>query len=376
MNHYRRALHVIGGGEFGGAEQHIIQLLSLLPRYGYIGRVVCFYEAEFSERLRKQGIEVEVLAHGRFDLRLLTSLKQIFMKEQPDIIHTHGVKANFFSRLAARKLPIPLVTTIHSILRYDYQNQLAFFVASNMEKRTRGLNNQFIAISRSIEDTLLFEGVPNEKISLVHHGIDFDLYASGQGDKLREELALPKEAYLIGVVSRLVEAKGIEYVLQAMPTILRDQPSAHLVIVGAGPYEQTLKKMSVELSIQDHVHFLGFRKDIPDCLHSFQCFVSGSLSEGLGLNVLEAMAASIPVVVTGVGGILDFVEDEVNGLLVPLRSSTDIAIKILTLMQNDQLAQQLTEQAVKRVKTDFSLDSMGRKTADVYQKIISKNKRK
>lgn len=371
MEQTRRALHVIGGGEFGGAEQHIIQLLSLLPRFGYTGKVVCFYEAEFSQTLRKQGIEVEVLQHGRFDLRLLSSLKQIFLNEQPDIIHTHGVKANFFGRLAAKKLAIPLVTTVHSILRYDYQNELAFFVASNMEKWTRHLNDQFIAISYSIEDSLLEQGVPKDRISIVHHGIDFDLYSNGKS-KLREELSLPADAYLIGVVSRLVEMKGIEYVLEAMPTILRDKPTAHLIIVGTGPHEQALKKLSADLSIEDHVHFVGFRKDIPDCLHSFQCFASASLSEGLGLNVLEAMAASVPVVVTGVGGILDFTENEVNGLIVPLKSSTDIAIKILTLIQDEPMANQLASNAVKRVKRDFSLESMGKKTAEVYNKFVLK----
>jgi len=371
MNQYRRALHVIGGGEFGGAEQHIIQLLSLLPHYGYMGKVVCFYEAEFSQTLRKQGIEVEVLQHGRFDFRLLSSLKRIFSMEKPDVIHTHGVKANFFGRLAAKNLEIPLVTTVHSILRFDYQNNLAFLVASNMEKWTRPLNDQFIAISHSIEESLLNEGVPQDKISIVHHGIDFDRYSSGKSI-LREELSLPEDAYMIGVVSRLVEAKGIEYVLEAMPMILKDKPTAHLIIVGTGPYEQHLKKLTADLEIQDHVHFIGFRKDIPDLLHSFQCFVSASLSEGLGLNVLEAMAASVPVVVSGVGGILDFTEDEVNGLLIPLRSSTDIAIKILTLMQDDDLSRQLVHNAVERVKTHFSLDSMGKKTADVYQKLIDK----
>lgn len=372
MNQYRRALHVIGGGEFGGAEQHIIQLLSLLPDYGYIGKVVCFYEAEFSRTLRKQGIEVEVLQHGRFDFRLLSSLKQIFSREQPDVIHTHGVKANFFGRLAAKDLDIPLVTTVHSILRFDYKNNMAFLVASTMEKWTRPLNGQFIAISHSIEESLLSEGVSQDKISIVHHGIDFERYSTGKAT-LRDEFSLPADAYLIGVVSRLVEAKGIEYVLEAMPTILKDKPNAHLIIVGTGPYEPNLKKLTADLNIQEHVHFVGFRKDIPDCLHSFQCFVSASLSEGLGLNVLEAMAASVPVVVSGVGGILDFTEDEVNGLLIPLRSSTDIAIKILTLMEDEELSRQLVHCAVERVQTDFSLDSMGRKTANVYEKLIDRN---
>ncbi|RXT14642.1 glycosyltransferase [Ammoniphilus sp. CFH 90114] len=370
MEQNRTVVHVIGGGEFGGAEQHILQLLTLLPHYGLKGKVVCFYEAGFSHELRNRGIEVEVLKFDRFDFRLLSGLREVFEREQPLIIHTHGVKANFFGRLAARKFPhIPLVTTIHSLLRFDYTNQLAYFFAYRMEKWTRSFTDRFIAVSRSIADYLQEEGIESKKISVIHHGIDVDQFSQGKA-VLRDELGLSPDDYLIGVVSRLVKIKGMDYAISAMPKILQANPRAHLVIVGSGPEEAELKAAVEQHHVTGHVHFVGFRKDIANCLHSFDCFVSASLSEGLGLNILEAMAASLPVVVTGVGGVIDFTQDRKNGLLIEPQSSEDIAIKVIELMNNPGFAKSLAEEAFRQVEQSFSLHAMLTNTVRLYEQIL------
>ncbi|MEW9670775.1 glycosyltransferase [Ammoniphilus sp. 3BR4] len=370
MEQNRTVVHVIGGGEFGGAEQHILQLLSLMPQYGFKGKVVCFYEASFSKELRNRGIEVEVLKFDRFDFRLFTGLREVFLREKPHIIHTHGVKANFFGRLAARKFPqIPLVTTIHSLLHFDYTNQLAYFFAYRMEKWTRAYNDHFIAVSQSIAEYLREDGVKAEKLSVIHHGIDVDLFSKGS-PVLRDELGLSDDDYLIGIVSRLVKIKGIDYAISSMPSILQANSRAHLIIVGSGPEEEELKALAEKLGIREHVHFVGFRKDIANCLHSFDCFVSASLSEGLGLNILEAMAASRPVAVTGVGGVLDFTEDRENSLIIETRSSEDLAKHVIELMNNPDFAQRLAEEAHRQVKQSFSLDAMLTNTVRLYEQIL------
>ncbi|WP_134699950.1 glycosyltransferase [Ammoniphilus sp. YIM 78166] len=373
MDHNRTVIHVIGGGEYGGAEQHILQLLNLLPNYGFKGKVICFYEAAFSKELRKRGIEVEVLAFDRFDFRLLTGLRDAFERDRPHIIHTHGVKANFFGRLAARKvIDIPLVTTVHSLLRFDYTNQLAYFFASRMEKWTRTISDHFIAVSSSIARSLEEDGVSAEKISVVHHGIDVDYFAQGS-PVLRQELGLSEGSYCIGIVSRLVKIKGIEEAIRALPLILEANPDAHLVVVGAGPEEGALKALVEQLNLGSHVHFAGFRKDIANCLHSFDCLVSASHSEGLGLNILEAMAASVPVVVTGVGGILDFTQDRENGLMFEKGSSRDLADKVIEVMNNPELAENLAKEALRRVQESFSLDTMLRNTARLYEHLLEES---
>src|SRR5690606_19110357 len=202
---------------------------------------------------------------------------------------------------------IPLVTTVHSLLRYDYTNKLAYAGASWVERSTRRWNRHFIAVSGAIRESLLAEGVPADQVTVVHHGIDAAQFASAQA-VARKALGVPEDAFVIGAVTRLVQIKAIDTMLHALKRVRERKPDAHLVVVGAGPEEAALKRLAVQLGIDGAVHFAGFRRDIAACLQSFDCFLSASLSEGLGLNVLDAMAAGVPVVATGVGGILDIVE--------------------------------------------------------------------
>lgn len=370
MEHKLKVTHVIGGGEFGGAEQHIIQILALMPKHQVLGKVICFYEAGLSQALRERGVDVEVLEYGRFDLRTFFALRKSFKRDKPDIIHTHGVKANFLARLACRGLKkAKLVTTVHSLLEFDYPEKSAYFFASLMEKSTRSMNHHFIAVSHPIKDSLVQDGVLSLDITVVHHGIDTNRYGQGL-DILRKELSLPLNTYMIGAVTRLVKIKGMEHLVDAMPLILKENALACLVIVGNGPEEESLKKQVAQLGISDRVFFLGFREDIPDCLHSFDCFVSASFSEGLGLNILEAMAADVPVVVTKVGGIVDFMRDRENGLLVMPGSSSDLAAKVIEMMDHRNFAKKLADEGRYRVHTQFPLDSMATNTIHVYEKLL------
>jgi glycosyltransferase involved in cell wall biosynthesis len=365
-------IHVIGGGEFGGAEEHIIRLMARLPEHGVRGKVVCFYEAGLSQTLREMGVEVEVLSYGRFDMRLISGLRRLFERDRPHVIHTHGVKANFFTRLAARGLreAPPLVTTVHSLLRYDYLNPLAYLGAHWMETKTRRWNRHFIAVSRSIRDSLIAEGAAEQDITVVHHGIDYERFAAAEGS-LRAEYGIPDDAFVIGAVTRLVKIKAMDDLIRAMPRIVRERPDAKLVLVGSGPEEDALKKLAWDQGVEEHVIFAGFRRDIPACMHSFDVFVSASLSEGLGLNVLEAMAAARPVVATGVGGILDLIEDEVNGLLVMTKLSGDLADAVLDLMRRPDKAARLAQAAAEHVREHFSLEAMARNTVRVYDRLLA-----
>ena len=375
-----KVIYVIGGGEFGGAEKHILDLVSEIRQHGVEGKVICFYEAEFSQALRDRGIEVIVLDYGRFDARLARGLRRVFREEKPDLIHTHGVKANFFSRLAARDLEdVPLVTTVHSLLRFDYENYLSYRVASWMERVTRRYNSHYIAVSRPIGESLLDEHIPPEQLTVVHHGIDVDRFRPAEaGDEemlarrraMRAEWGVPDDAYVIGSVGRLVRLKGIDYAIRAMTQVVLAEPRAHLVIIGQGPEEARLRALTGELGLERHVTFGGFRNDIPDCMRAFDCFVSPSQSEGLGLNILEAMATRLPVVITSVGGIRDYALEGVNARIVKTCSSEDLADKLIQVIRAPDRAASLAATARQFVVSHFSMQSMGLRTLGVYRRLL------
>ena len=187
--------------------------------------------------------------------------------------------------------------------------------------------------------------------------------------ELRAAWGVPKDAYVIGSVGRLVRIKGVDYAIRAMPDILRANAKAHLVIIGSGREEAALKQLAAELGVTRHVTFAGFRRDIADCMRAFDCFVSASLSEGLGLNVLEAMASGLPAIVTGVGGILDFTEHEVNGLIIEPCSSEQLAEAVIRLMEEPETAARLAERRGSASSVN-SLERMGQRTAAIYRKLL------
>ncbi|NGQ94435.1 glycosyltransferase [Brevibacillus sp. SYP-B805] len=373
-----RILHVIGGGEFGGAEQHILNLLSSFPKDALEVGVVCFYDSAFAAQLRKAGIPVAALTrYGRFDLRLVSGLRRTFQEYQPDIIHTHGVKANFFSRLAARGICRTLLTTVHSNLRYDYVNPLAYLIVSLMERSTRRLNNHYIAVSDAIGEILRKEGVPPQAISLIYNGIDMGPFRQRERraddrSRLFAEWGIDPDAFVFGSVARLVPVKGLSFLLQAFALFLQENTSRpyRLVLVGDGPERMTLQQQAEELGILPLVTFAGFRRDIPTCLHAFDAFVHSSLYEGLGYTIIEAMASEIPVVATNAGGVKELVKPEETGLLVEPGNARALADAMHRLAADADLRTRLTAQALQLVERTFTIEQMADRTLALYHALL------
>ncbi|MBO8164471.1 MAG: glycosyltransferase [Brevibacillus sp.] len=382
MNSKTRVLHVIGGGEFGGAEQHILNLLSSIPQDEFAAQVVCFYDSVFAGKLRDAGIPVVVLnQYGRFDIRLLGGLKQVMRSYQPDIVHSHGVKANFFARLAARGSGSAVLTTVHSYLRYDYVQPLAYLIVSLMEKLTRPLSHHFIAVSTAIQDILHKEGIAREKVSLIYNGINIKPFrCTGQREvnrtRLRSEWGIPEDAFVYGTVARFVPVKGLSYMIEAFAQAAKRLAplSARLVMIGDGPERSLLEETAERLGVREQVVFTGFRSDIPACLHTFDAFVMSSLHEGLAYTVLEAVASEVPIVATAVGGIKEFVEPERTGLLVPSASADQLAQAMQRIAEDADLRAELAAAAFYKLKQSFTIEQMTAQTVALYRSLTAKRR--
>ncbi|MBG9568559.1 glycosyltransferase [Brevibacillus agri] len=373
-----RVLHVIGGGEFGGAEQHILNLVTTFPAEEVDVAVVCFYDSLFAEKLRAAGIKVIALNQfGRFDIRLLQALRRTFLAFGPAIIHTHGIKANFFSRLAALGMKVPLLTTVHSSLRYDYAGALAYAIVSMMERSTRHWNRHYIAISGAIADVLREQGVKSSAISVIYNGMDLSPY---QQDQLREsdrsrfraEWNVPQDAFLFGTVARFVPVKGLPILLDAFHALVQDKAaSPYLVLIGDGSERPALEAKVQELGLAERVRFAGFRQDIPACLHAIDGFVHSSLYEGLGYTIIEAMAAKVPVVASNVGGVKEFVFHERTGLVVEPNDSAALARAMEQLWTSPQLRETLAQNALEKVEATFTIQQMTAQILSLYRKLLS-----
>ncbi|WNC16549.1 glycosyltransferase [Brevibacillus brevis] len=372
-----RVLHVIGGGEFGGAEQHILNLVSTFSKEDVEAAVVCFYDSLFASKLREAGITVYALNQfGRFDLRLLRALRDTFHAFDPAIIHTHGVKANFFSRLASRGMGVPLLTTVHSSLRYDYASPLAYAIVSLMERGTRHWNRHYIAISEALAAILREQGVPARDISVIYNGMDLSPYrqsATRAADRarLRAEWGIAEDAFLFGTVARFVPVKGLPVLVDAFAELVQGmQTPPSLVLVGDGPERARLEQQVRERGLEALVRFAGFRQDIPACLNACDAFVHSSFYEGLGYTIIEAMASEVPVVASNVGGVKEFVFDEQTGLVVDPGDHAALSKAMARLQQSADLRQSMVKQAVEKVESSFTIEEMTKQIVSLYRQLL------
>ncbi|HAA89289.1 MAG: Glycosyl transferase [Thermoanaerobacterales bacterium 50_218] len=367
-----KVVHIIGGGEFGGAEQHVLQLVKRLSSYGISSQVVCLFGAPFYQILEDAGIPAQVVEmHGRCDLGAVFRLARLLRKIRPQVVHTHGVRANLVGRLAARVAGVPsVVTTVHSVLEHDYPSPFSRLVNSLTEKVTSSMTDRFIAVSGFIRDYLVAAGIPEQKVEVIYNGIDPGTWRQWEGDaSFRESLGIAPDAPLIGIVARLHPVKGHRYFLEAAREVVREVPQARFLIVGSGFYWRQIDSMIAEFGLGEHCLRTGFQQEVGKVYAALDVLVISSLSEGFGLTALEALALGKPVIATRVGALPEILGDGECGILVPPADSGALARALLDLLQNPDLARRLAERGRKRVLGVFSIEKTVAATARLYRSL-------
>lgn len=230
-----------------------------------------------------------------------------------------------------------------------------------------------IAISSQVKEHLLLDFKLDErKISVINNGIDTASFGDFSArEKTRRELGV-NDAFLVGIIARLSDVKGHTYLIQAMRIVLKDCPSAKLLIVGEGKTGRALVEQVNDLGIGDKVIFLAQAQNNRDILSAMDVFVMPSLQEGLGLALMEAMAQGLAVVGSSVGGIKTLIRDKENGLLVEPADSAGLARAIIKLFSDQPLRGELGMKARKFIMDNFSAAKMAEETERVYKKCLEK----
>ncbi len=367
-----KVLHIIGGGEFGGAEQHLLTLMRHVNPAEFELHAACFFSGPLAPLVVNEGFPAYVFPmQSKFDLSPVNEIASLIRREGFCIVHTHGVRANLIGRLAARRARVSrVVTTVHSVLHFDYPRRLDRLVNRLCENLTRRFTSRFIAVSEMLREQLVREGIPGDRITTVYNGLELGQYNPLlSGLTVREELGLSPEQTIAGIIARLHPVKGHDSLLEAMARVAPDFPDLVLLVVGSGLERQRLEQAAEGLGIKDKVIFTGFRSDVPEVIAALNFLVLSSHSEGLGLIVMEAMAMQKPVLATRVGGIPEVVTSGRDGLLVPSGDPEALAQGIRTLAGDRELASQLAAAARQTIEAKFSAEKMGAETAALYQEM-------
>ncbi|MDI3480563.1 MAG: hypothetical protein PWQ97_218 [Tepidanaerobacteraceae bacterium] len=359
----KKVLHILTDTNIGGAGRYFLNLVSAWNFKRYELMAACPAGGKLESQLRKAGIKVFAISGGESSMKLthIKEIRDIILAEKVDIVHTH---ASFAGRIAGRLSGCKVVLTRHGL--GTGRSGMVKRVATSIISRI--FTDCIIAISRAVKINLIESGVPADMIKIVYNGIDLSKF-NGVKPRLKRELGLG-DGPIIGIVARLVPEKGYEYALFSMARVLKRFPNALMVIVGDGPLRQKLKDMVDELQIMRNVIFLGYQENVEGLVADFDVFILPSVSEGMGLALLEAMALGKPVVATEAGGIPEVVKNGVNGLLVPPKDEGSLAEAIITILTSGQKAFSLGQAAKTTVFEKFSAKTMAEKTMEIYDKIF------
>ena len=336
--------------------------------------VILFNEGRLEKEIDALGIPVRVFPESRWGSgKIFLELVRVFKKSNIQIIHAHKYKDTILAVPAAKLCGIPhVVRTVHG-LREPFKGlqDLKMSLYKSMERGVhRYCVDSIIGVSSQIERLYKAEGECS-RVTCIRNGIDLD-GESVQTDRwrTRKDLGVDSGTCLIGTMGRLTPVKGIPYLLQAAKMLLRQGANVKVLIVGDGSIKPDLMTQTRQLGISEHVVFLGHREDTKELVQAMDIFVLPSLSEGIPMALLEAMAASRAVVASRVGGVPEMMEDEVEGFLVEPMDVNGLTERCLRLIQTPDMARKMGQTAKARVERDFSSENMAHQVAVLYKDLV------
>jgi glycosyltransferase involved in cell wall biosynthesis len=306
-------------------------------------------------------------------LKAIRELRSLLSEQRFDILHCHGARAAFYGRLAAAlvgKGRPKIVYSIHGFAAPHYALPRRSILLG-IERFLAPFTDAVICVSAAERQSFVAAGLgPPERLHLVRYGIDAVRFRDVLVDQVEQRTALgvPLGASLITTICRLYRPRDFETLLSAFAKVRAELPTAHLLIVGDGPYREQIESLVKDLDIMPHVTMAGFRRDTPKVLATSDIFVlSTAMWEGLPLTILEAMASGLPVVASDVGGIREEIVDHETGIVVPPKNPTVLFESLLSLLANKSKARAMGQRGQERVFEYFTLERMGRETMAVYE---------
>jgi glycosyltransferase involved in cell wall biosynthesis len=351
-NHIR-VVHVALQLQVGGMEKLLVEFARYVDRQQFELLFVSLGErGSLAEDIEACGWPVVAL-QGREGLsaKLLWRLVRVFRSWNADIVHTHNSKPLVYAGPAARLAGIKRVVHTRHGQRYQAGSR-----ATKLFRFAARFADRVVSVSKDSARLSALEGIPADKISTVWNGIDISKF----------EYVGPKDGGPAAMVGRLSPEKDVETLIRAVPLVLRHHPHFLLLIAGDGPCRTDLQPLAASLGVVDHVRFLGEVRDVAGLLAGSSMFVLPSLTEGISLTLLEAMARGLPVIATRVGGNPEVVVEGETGFLVPTRSPVDLAEAILKLIGDPQQGRSMGLAGRTRVERDFDVRRMVAEYESLY----------
>ena len=373
-----KVIHLISGGDSGGAKTHVHSLLQNLTRTIDV-TMVCFMEGPFAQEARELGIRTVVLP-GKNILRTLKTLTGLVRAERYDLIHCHGARGNLMGAMLGRRTGLPVITTVHSDYRLDYLgrpfSRLTYGTINTIALRFLDYR---IGVSDAMTDLLISRGFDPDKLFTIYNGLDFSPRpaAMSREDYLRScGLSFDETSVVVGIAARLDAVKDVGTLVRGFSKAYETHKNLRLLIAGEGGQGQELRALAAQLLPADVYHFCGWIQDTDTFYHALDVNALTSLSETFPYAITEGARAGLATVSSRVGGIPYLIEHGVTGLLFEAGDDEGLARQLSALAADPTLRQHLGERLHAKAESEFSLESTLRRQLDIYEAVLRKEARK
>ncbi len=374
-----KVIHLISGGDSGGAKTHVLSLLQNLNKT-ITAQLVCFRDGPFADEARKLGIPTRICG-GNNVLRVRRELSRYIRQEGFELIHCHGSRANMIGAMLRKSTGLPVVTTVHSDYRLDYMGR-------PLSRLTFGTINAYalrkldyrIGVSDAMVDLLISRGFPADRFYAIYNGIDFTPAPPPKMERLEYLRQLGVDAdensVVVGIAARLNPVKDMSTLIRGFAAGYASCPRLRLVIAGDGEEREKLGALARELGVEKQVTFAGWISGGMDQFYAaLDINALTSLSETFPYALTEGARFHLATVATAVGGIPHLIDSDVNGFLFAPGDFEALGTYLAALGNDDALRRDMGEKLYEKASTHFSIQNTVDTQLHIYQEILRRHRR-
>lgn len=346
----------------GVGERPEARLFPALAARGLAVDLLCDTSSPYFDALKADGFPMtHMRLKARLDLSAIRTLRQRLKGGAYDIIHAFNSRALSNSLIASAGIPVKRIGycgTMGHLRRWDPSSYLAVL---------NPLVDKVVCISRAVQNYLATQGVPRDRLAQIYKGHDPAWFKAAPRNRL-DEFGIPPNAVIIGCIANMRPIKGVPVLIDAIRQLAPTHP-VHLLLVGTSG-DAEVNKLIGHSSIRDRVHLTGFRMDAPELIGACDMFVMPTLrNEGFSKAVVEAMCMGVPCIVSGVGGMVELVEPDRTGAIIPPGNATALAAAIANYADHATLRREHGRNGLQRIQDHFSFPKMVDETIALYKSL-------
>lgn len=366
-------LQVVYGKEWNGIKRHVFDIAkSINSKHDYKLTILCDSES-FKSKINSEFPNIKVILKNESDTAF--SLKKIIQQEKIQTVHIHSQNNLLSSVILFKVFRVKkIIITVHD---WPYNEDETWFHKIHILFRfwlSMVISNKIILTNENDYSNSLYFPFINKKIKFIQNGIELPIFMSVEGakqllaKKVGIELSLFKKKKIFGTITSLNKNSGINYLIEASRIVIEKYKDIVFIVFGEGEYKDKMQELIVKNGLEKNFYLIGYVDHAKEYMKAFDTFVLPNIKHGLPYSIMEAGAASLPIISTSIGGVSDIVEDMKSGILVQVKKPKELAYAILFAIEHVKETKQYGRNIRERIINKFTVKEMLDNLNNIYSK--------